>query len=522
MEAESVSGGRRRNMLFMGTSVISGRGKAVVCHTGMDTELGRIAGALEDYRKIPRLEKRLWVLERILCCTALLIIALFFIFSFTKEKANLMETLKLSVCLIAAALPESLYFVITFSLVLGISRIARGRSLVRNLSTVEMLGTVQVICVDRRGLFRDVKGDEERIRPKLIPALEQAKRAGIRVVMLSDDPWEKALSEARELGILKNGEQLMRGRELSKLSNAELSASIDKISVYAELQPEDRCRIVEAWQRKDRIVAMTGSDIKDALSLKKADIGIAMGIKGTELAKNASDMILGDDSFATIIYAVLEGRRVLKNIRRTLQYFLSVNLAEILAVGFSAFLGFQILPPVPILIINLLILSIQAIALGTEAMGEEEQLNGSMKNESMFFSILYYGILMGAFLILPYSYGVYWEMGRWGFESSGLGSSMAFLCLCFSTIFLSLHLSSGKEGIYTIKTKNPYLFVAGGISILLSFFAVLLPAFRRTFGFAKLSFYTFILSILPSVFFLLIVELLKASRKECINKKHDR
>ena len=214
--------------------------------------------------------------------------------------------------------------------------------------------------------FIGLTGMIDPIRPEVKPAIEECKAAGVRTVMITGDHKDTAVAIAKQLGIIKDASEALTGSELNDLNDEELDKVIEKYSVYARVQPEHKVRIVKAWQKKGKIVAMTGDGVNDAPSIKSADIGVGMGITGTDVTKNVADMVLADDNFATIVNAVEEGRRIYDNIIKSVQFLLSSNLSEVLSIFISTLLGFTILKPVHLLWINLITDSFPAIALGME------------------------------------------------------------------------------------------------------------------------------------------------------------
>ena len=220
--------------------------------------------------------------------------------------------------------------------------------------------------IEKNLTFIGLMGMIDPVRPEVKDAVALCSTAGIRPVMITGDHIDTAVAIARELGILTDPTQAILGSGLDDMSDSELDARIEDYTVYARVQPEHKVRIVKAWQRKGKTTAMTGDGVNDAPSIKAADIGIGMGVTGTDVTKNVADMILADDNFATIIAAVGEGRRIYANIRKAIQFLLSSNLSEVLCVFAATMLGFTILKPAHILWINLITDSLPALALGME------------------------------------------------------------------------------------------------------------------------------------------------------------
>ena len=214
--------------------------------------------------------------------------------------------------------------------------------------------------------FIGLTGMIDPVRPEVKSAIDECRRAGIRPIMITGDHKDTAVAIARELGIINDASQAIEGRELNRLSDNELDKVIDKYSVYARVQPEHKVRIVSSWRRRGAITAMTGDGVNDAPSLKSADIGVGMGITGTDVTKNVADMVLSDDNFATIVDAVGEGRRIYDNIRKTIQFLLASNMSEVVGVFAATLMGFTLLNPVHLLFINLITDCFPALALGLE------------------------------------------------------------------------------------------------------------------------------------------------------------
>ena len=214
--------------------------------------------------------------------------------------------------------------------------------------------------------FLGLAGMIDPIRPEVKAAIAECKTAGIRAVMITGDHRDTAVAIAKQLGILEHDDQAITGAQLNQISDEELDKTIDHYSVYARVQPEHKVRIVNAWKKRGCITAMTGDGVNDAPSIKSADIGVGMGITGTDVTKNVADMVLADDNFATIVGAVQEGRRIYDNIRKAIQFLLGSNMSEVLSVFIATLLGFVILEPVHLLWINLITDCFPALALGME------------------------------------------------------------------------------------------------------------------------------------------------------------
>ncbi len=541
------------NMVYAGTSVVYGKCHAIVCFTGMDTEFGKIAKGLAETKSEPTpLQRKIDSISKGLSIIIGIVIVVMFIIGLIEGMA-ISEIVFLSISLAVAAIPEGLPAVITITLSLGMSAMAKKHAIVRKMSSVETLGCAEVICSDKTGTitqnkmvveevyfsdcFYNFDGDTDNILLKImalnndveksddkyigeptevalyeysgryldidkfksynkriyeIPfdserklmtivnkdddkisvytkgsfdsvidcckyiyedncvkklttskknhlrdiertqaskcyrnlayaykvldefdecldfeselifvgissmidpprsdvkdAISVCKSAGIRPIMITGDSLDTATSIAKEIGILEDGDSAITGSMLDKMDASCLRKNIDKYSVYARVSPMNKLDIVDAWQSKNKVVAMTGDGVNDALALKKADIGIGMGITGTEVSKSASDIILTDDSFSTIVSAIGEGRRIFDNIRNVLVYLLAGNIVEILIVFIGMVLGFEIFVPIQLLYINLITDSIPAIALSFESGDKDIMKRKIRKKDSSFFT----------------------------------------------------------------------------------------------------------------------------------------
>ena len=272
-------------------------------------------------------------------------------------------------------------------------------------------------------------------RPEAIQAVADAKRGGIRTIMITGDHKVTASAIARQLGIFRDGDEAVSGLELDQMTDADLDQRLDKISVYARVSPEHKIRIVNAWQRKGKIVSMTGDGVNDAPALKKADIGVAMGITGTEVSKDAASMILADDNFATIVKAVVNGRSVYTNIKNAIQFLLSGNTAGIFCVLYASLLALPVpFQPVHLLFINLLTDSLPAIAIGVEPAGDglldqkPRDPKEPILNRSLLVRIMTYGALIAAATMAAFFVGL---------NNGGdvLAMTMAFATLTLARLF---------------------------------------------------------------------------------------
>ena len=311
-------------------------------------------------------------------------------------------------------------------------------------------------------------------RPESMEAVASAKRAGIRPVMITGDHKITAVAIARQIGIYEEGDLALTGAELDALTDKELDDKVSRISVYARVSPENKIRIVEAWQRKGNIVSMTGDGVNDAPALKKADIGVAMGITGTEVSKDAASMILSDDNFATIIKAVANGRNVYRNIKNAILFLLSGNTAGILSVLYTSIMGLPVpFAPVHLLFINLLTDSLPALAIGMEP-ADAELLNEKPRDpktgimtKDFVVTMLSEGILIAIAAMSAYHIGIA--------TSAAMASTMAFATLTLARLFHGFN-CRGRESIFRLGLRsNKYSLYAFGAGVGLLALVIFVP-----------------------------------------------
>ena len=308
-------------------------------------------------------------------------------------------------------------------------------------------------------------------RPEAAAAIAKAKAAGIRTIMITGDHAATAAAIARELGIIAAGEGVITGQELSKLTDEELNDSIEFYSVYARVSPEDKIRIVKAWQSRGEVVAMTGDGVNDAPALKAADVGVAMGINGTEVSKSAAKMILTDDKFSTIIEAVGEGRNIFSNIRKLVYFLLVCNISEIVVMLFAQFINWELpLTPIMLLIINVLGDGIPGLALSKEESDKRIMKRKPIaRNESFFGGGLMEVIIQQIFAfaavtLVGYYIGMHVDFGG-GENSLAAGRTMAFLITGWTSILHVLTVRS-RSMLYKYKVKdNPQLYISCAVMI---------------------------------------------------------
>lgn len=361
------------------------------------------------------------------------------------------------------------------------------------------------------------------VRPEAVSAIEECKSAGIRPIMITGDHKDTAVAIAKQLGILTDASQALTGADLNEMSDDELDAQIENYSVYARVQPEHKTRIVNAWKKRGMVTAMTGDGVNDAPSIKNADIGIGMGITGTDVTKNVADMVLADDNFATIVSAVEEGRRIYDNIRNSIQFLLSSNLSEVISIFVATVLGFTLFEPVHLLWINLITDCLPALALGLEK-GEPDIMSRKPRNTKdgifaggMGIDIVWQGIMVTALTLIAYVCGTKMAGTTDGTLIHQNGMTMAFLTLSMAEIFHSFNMRSRRESLFKLGKPNCYLIGAMVISLVLSTAVIYIPFLRTAFDFAHIDAKEYFLSLLLAVLVIPIVEIAKLIERK-LNK----
>ncbi|MEG0688530.1 MAG: cation-translocating P-type ATPase, partial [Hungatella sp.] len=363
--------------------------------------------------------------------------------------------------------------------------------------------------------FVGLTGMIDPVRPEVKPAIEECREAGIRPIMITGDHKDTAVAIAMQLGIITSPDQAITGAELDEISDDALDREIERYSVYARVQPEHKVRIVNAWKSKGNITAMTGDGVNDAPSIKNADIGIGMGITGTDVTKNVADMVLADDNFATIVSAVAEGRRIYDNIRKAIQFLLASNLSEVLSIFFATLLGFTILKPVHLLWINLITDCFPALALGMEEPEKDiMQRAPRSSKDGIFaggvgFNVAVQGIIVTIITMLAYFIGHYMESGRWEIANSPDGMTMAFLALSMTEIFHSFNMRSLHKSIFHMTSHNRWLWLSMIASLVCTTAVIYVPFLSKAFGFTHISLVEYVASLLLSLCIIPIVEITK-------------
>ncbi|PYG83898.1 Ca2+-transporting ATPase [Ruminiclostridium sufflavum DSM 19573] len=363
--------------------------------------------------------------------------------------------------------------------------------------------------------FIGLTGMIDPIRPEVKDAIAQCKSAGVTAIMITGDHRDTAVAIAQQLGILENESQAITGAQLDGISDNELEKTIADYRVYARVQPEHKVRIVNAWRKKGCITAMTGDGVNDAPSIKSADIGVGMGITGTDVTKNVADMVLADDNFATIVGAVEEGRKIYNNIRKTIQFLLASNMSEVLSIFLSTLLGFTILHPVHLLWINLITDSFPALALGMEK-GDTDIMKRKPRSskEGIFANglgadVIYQGILVALLTVTAYFVGHRIEAGVWEIAQSADGITMAFLTLSFAEIFHSFNMRSQRGSIFKLNNQNLFLWGAGIASLIMTTLVIYVPFLANAFEFEHISSTEFAYAVLIAATIIPIVEIVK-------------
>ena len=640
--------GDRINMAYASSNVTYGRATGLVIGTGMNTEVGKIATLLSmTSNESTPLEKKLDQLGKVLGIGALISVILIFIIGIMNNKP-ILDMFLISVSLAVAVIPESLPAVATIVMAMGVQRLAKRNAIIRNLSSVETLGSATVICSDKTGTLTQnkmtvtdywlsnqanldelrlgaylcndarlsegkwigdptetalsewaqkdglnidkikdshprigevpfdsgrkkmttihqvqettiayVKGgvdevlsgvisiaegnghrpitQEDRVsiqtanqnmgtqalrvlalakreltetfvdgdvrteqeltflgligmidppREEVKAAVKECRDAGIRAVMITGDHQTTAEAIGKQIGLMQEGDRVVTGIELDTMSDDDLFKEVKHITVYARVSPEHKMRIIDAWKKHGDVVAMTGDGVNDAPALKKSDIGAAMGLVGTEVAKGAADMVLTDDNFATVVHAIEEGRRIRDNITKAISYLLSCNVGELLVLLVAVLLNWNTpLLPIHILWVNLVTDSLPALALGVDPaekgiMLRQPKRETSLLSGGMLWRIIYQGMLIGGLTLFAYLYG----SGRlWVAGTEPLGQTMAFIVLAFSQLIHSYNIHSIRYSVFTSFLKNKWLLLATLVNAVMMFAVIFIPGINDLF-----------------------------------------
>jgi Ca2+-transporting ATPase len=373
--------------------------------------------------------------------------------------------------------------------------------------TDSLPGDVSPEAIEKEMTFIGLTGMIDPVRPEVKAAINECREAGIRPIMITGDHKDTAVAIAKELGIIKDETEALTGAELSEISDDVFEKTISQYSVYARVQPEHKVRIVNAWKKQGKITAMTGDGVNDAPALKSADIGVGMGITGTDVSKNVSDMVLADDNFASIVYAVEEGRRIYDNIRKAIQFLLSSNLSEVVALFIATLMNFRLFSPIHILWINLITDTFPAISLGMEK-AEADIMKRAPRSakEGIFaggmgFGIVYQGMFIAALTLVSYFIG--------NSQSHITGMTMAFLTMSTCEVFQALNLRSRDKSIFSLRTRNKFLEGAMLFSFVLSLAVIYVPGLNTIFKLTALSAVDLVISIGLALAIIPLVELMK-------------
>lgn len=371
-------------------------------------------------------------------------------------------------------------------------------------------------------IFSGLVGMIDPERPEAAKAVAVAKEAGIRPIMITGDHQDTAEAIAKRLGIIEDDGQdhVFTGAELNELSDEEFQKVFKQYSVYARVSPEHKVRIVKAWQNEGKVVAMTGDGVNDAPSLKTADIGIGMGITGTEVSKGASDMVLADDNFATIIVAVEEGRKVFSNIQKSIQYLLSANMAEVFTIFFATLFGWDVLQPVHLLWINLVTDTLPAIALGVEPAEPGVMSHKPRGRKSNFFdggvmgAIIYQGIFQTVLVLGVYGWALMFPEHATNRMVHEDALTMAFATLGLIQLVHAFNVKSVYQSIFTVGAfKNRTFNWAIPIAFLLLMITIVVPGFNDLFHVSHLSATQWLAVIIGSSLMVVLTEIVKAIQR---------
>ena len=383
--------------------------------------------------------------------------------------------------------------------------------------------TLESAVVESDLIFSGLVGMIDPERPEAAEAVRVAKEAGIRPIMITGDHQDTAEAIAKRLGIIDPNDtedHVFTGAELNELSDEEFQKVFKQYSVYARVSPEHKVRIVKAWQNDGKVVAMTGDGVNDAPSLKTADIGIGMGITGTEVSKGASDMVLADDNFATIIVAVEEGRKVFSNIQKSIQYLLSANMAEVFIIFFATLFGWDVLQPVHLLWINLVTDTLPAIALGVEPAEPGIMTHKPRGRQSNFFdggvfgAIMYQGVFQTILVLAVYGWGLVFPEHHTQAEIHADALTMAFATLGLIQLLHAFNVKSVYQSVFKVGLfRNKTFNWAIPVAFVLLMATIVVPGFNNLFHVSHLSLTQWLAVIVGSFLIVVLVELVKAIQR---------
>ena len=397
------------------------------------------------------------------------------------------------------------------------------RVLMMAYKTTSDIPTLESEVVESDLIFSGLVGMIDPERPEAAEAVRVSKEAGIRPIMITGDHQDTAEAIAKRLGIIDPNDtedHVFTGAELNELSDEEFQKVFKQYSVYARVSPEHKVRIVKAWQNDGKVVAMTGDGVNDAPSLKTADIGIGMGITGTEVSKGASDMVLADDNFATIIVAVEEGRKVFSNIQKSIQYLLSANMAEVFIIFFATLFGWDVLQPVHLLWINLVTDTLPAIALGVEPAEPGIMTHKPRGRQSNFFdggvfgAIIYQGILQTILVLAVYGWGLVFPEHHTQGAIHADALTMAFATLGLIQLLHAFNVKSVYQSVFKVGLfRNKTFNWAIPVAFVLLMATIVVPGFNNLFHVSHLSLTQWLAVIVGSFLIVVLVELVKATQR---------
>lgn len=391
---------------------------------------------------------------------------------------------------------------------------------------------VALTPADECGLvFLGLVGMIDPVREEVPAAIDRCRAAGIRPIMITGDHRDTAAAIAMQLGIIHDPAQAITGAMLDDISDEDFARDVELYGVYARVKPEHKVRIVNAWRAKGAVTAMTGDGVNDAPSIKNADIGVGMGITGTDVTKNVADMILADDNFATIVSAVEEGRRIYDNIRKAIQFLLSSNLSEVISIFVATLFGCIILEAPHILFINLITDSLPALALGMEK-GEADIMQRKPRDsksgifaDGVGFNVFYQGLIVAVLTLVAFYMGEWMELADksmfslFNISDARDGMTMAFLTMSMAEIFHSLNMHSQYGTILKMKNVNWYLIGSMGLALILTTAVIYVPFLNGIFGFAHINAAEYFSAMGLAVLIIPIVEIVKVFQRAAIRRK---
>ena len=397
------------------------------------------------------------------------------------------------------------------------------RVLMMAYKTTSEIPTLESEVVESDLIFSGLVGMIDPERPEAAEAVRVAKEAGIRPIMITGDHQDTAEAIAKRLGIIDPNDtedHVFTGAELNELSDEEFQKVFKQYSVYARVSPEHKVRIVKAWQNEGKVVAMTGDGVNDAPSLKTADIGIGMGITGTEVSKGASDIVLADDNFATIIVAVEEGRKVFSNIQKSIQYLLSANMAEVFIIFFATLFGWDVLQPVHLLWINLVTDTLPAIALGVEPAEPGIMTHKPRGRQSNFFdggvfgAIMYQGVFQTILVLAVYGWGLVFPEHHTQAEIHADALTMAYATLGLIQLLHAFNVKSVYQSVFKVGLfRNKTFNWAIPVAFILLMATIVVPGLNNLFHVSHLSFTQWLAVIVGSFLIVVLVEIVKAIQR---------